>query len=655
MTACNEGRPYCTEPSFVTRRHSPANSGLTVGNLETTMKPFRSIRWKITFAYLLVLASIAVLGIYLSRWTEDYYVSSLRGELLRECRFVGKLAEPLAASGPRAVDPLAKQAGTELGRRVTIIDVNGRVLGDSETDYATMQPHNNRPEVRQALASGSGWAIRYSDTLHIRMLYVAVRVGGQKTLGVARLAEDLSLVDKATGIIHRVFFMAALLVFLIAVFVGAMISRHVSAPISSMSVAARRFARGDLDWRLDVPGEPGNEIDELGITLNRMAAELRRAMDELAADKGKLQAILDKADDGIAVVDANARVEMLNPAASGLLGADIRQVQGKTVIEATLSHDISELVTRVLRNGAPATLEVQLRATEQAYVNVYVAPLERPDGPPGALIVMHDLTAAKRIDSIRRDFVANVSHELRTPLASIKAMAETIILRGKTDAKVAGEFAEKIMTEADRLTAISEDLLDLATIESGWRAIRRDEFRISELVGRVVSECAPRDGEMRHEVVVDMADDLVVHGDRDAIHQVLANLIDNAVRYTPPGGRVTISAGVGDGRLSIEVADTGIGIPAEDLPRIFERFYRVDRARSKASGGTGLGLSIVKHLTELMGGTVSVTSEVGKGSTVTGHPPDGLDESCLTPPPAWRSPTRLARPPVSTGTEYREE
>ncbi len=591
-----------------------------------TMRPLRSIRWRIAFAYLLVLVSIAALGIYLSQWTDNCYVSSLRGALLTECRFVAKLALPLMTSGPEAVDPLAGEAGGQLGRRVTIIGADGRVLGDSEYDYSDMELHNDRPEVRQALASGSGWTIRYSETLHIRMLYVAARIGdAAHPLGVARLAEDLSLVEEARGIIHRVFFVAALLVSLIAVLAWVMISFNVSRPISAMSIAARRFAQGDLDLRLDAPAEPGNEIEELAVTLNQMAAELRRAMDELAADKAKLQTILDKADDGIAVVDSNARVQMLNPAASGLLGADIMQVQGRTVIEATLSRDISELVSRVLRTGTPASLEVQLQTSEQPYTNVFVAPLEKPDGPPGALIVMHDLTAVRRIDSVRRDFVANVSHELRTPLASIKAMAETIVLRGEKDDKLAGELAEKIVTEADRLTAISEDLLDLATIESGWRPVRRDEFRISAVVENVLSELMPKAEQMSQELSSNVPDDLVMRGDQDAVQQILINLVDNAIVHGVGGqaqthahnGRVTISAYVESGRLSLQVADTGIGIAPDELPRIFERFYRVDKARSRQSGGTGLGLSIVKHLSEMMDGTVCVSSETGKGSTFT--------------------------------------
>jgi two-component system phosphate regulon sensor histidine kinase PhoR len=320
-------------------------------------------------------------------------------------------------------------------------------------------------------------------------------------------------------------------------------------------------------------------------------------------------------DDGIAVVDASGRMQMVNPAASRLL--DARSAEGKTVIEATLSHQISGLVNRVLRTGDPESLEVRLQTSDRAQADLYAAPLESPDGSLGALIVVHDLSAARRIDSVRRDFVANVSHELRTPLASIRAMAETIVLRGRGDEVIAGDFAGKIIAEADRLTAISEDLLDLAQIESGRRAVRRDEFRISELIDQVMQQLRPPAEQRSDALSADAPEDLIFHGDREALREILANLVDNAVRHTPPGTKVTVSAGLESDRMSIAVADTGEGIAAAELPRIFERFYRVDKARSRESGGTGLGLSIVKHLCELMGGTVSVRSEIGEGTTFT--------------------------------------
>ena len=570
-------------------------------------------------AFILVaLAATGLLGLCLSRWIDRYYVSVLISDLQADSRLVGSLSSDLIPAGSRSVDTFAKKVSRNLGYRITIIRPDGVVLGDSHHDITRMDRHNTRPEVRRALASGTAWKIRYSKTLRARMLYVTTRIGdNDNPIVLARLSTSLAEVDRARGRIHRVLFIAALAAFVLAGMVGARVAERIANPIQKMTAVARLLARGDLGQRAEVRTDRSDEIDELAATLNVMASELQQMMDELATEKTKLQTILDKTDDGLIVVDHEARVQMVNPAAARLLDADLASVGGRTVLECTLNRDFSELVDRVFRTMAPASLEIQLATHEQTYLNVYVTPLERPDGPADAVIVMHDLTPMKRIDSMRRAFVANVSHELLTPLASIKAMAETIVLRGRKNPESVKEFAEKITAEADRLTALSDDLLDLAKIEAGRRPIRAEDFALSEATARMASDLRPKAEEKAVELLVEVLEDLRVSADREAVHQILANLVDNAVKYTSPSGRICISASNEGEWVSIKVSDTGIGIPASDLPRIFERFYRVDKARSRSGGGTGLGLSIVKHLVEAHGGKVTVESSPGAGSVFT--------------------------------------
>ncbi len=584
------------------------------------MKLPHGIRWKFTLAYLLsVLISIAALGFYLSRWTDNYYTTSLRSELASEGRFVGRMCLPAMSKGVDAVHPLARQAGSDLGCRVTIVRADGVVLGDSHSDPAAMESHADRPEVRQALVSGFGWSIRGSKTLHTRMLYTAVRFGDQAhgTLGVARLSENLSKVDQVRGRIHRVFFLAALLAFLAAALIGARAWGSVIGRVVGMNEVARNYAKGELDRRVRTPARPRDEIDELGETLNYMACELQCMIDELSAEDRKLMTIFEQTDDGLMVVDHESRVQMLNPAASVLLKTQAADVTGKTVIEATLSHDLAELVARVLRTCESASLEVELAVPERTDMNVYAAPLERPDEPCGALVVMHDMSAAKHIDSVRRDFVSNVSHEFRTPLATIKAMAETITLRAANKPEVAPEFASKIMGEADRLTALADDLLDLAKIEAGQRPIHSEVFHLGGAVDEIVSALSASARVKAIEVSAEIPDALMVCADREAVRQILSNLIDNALKYTRPGGKVSVLGSAEGKWVTVKVSDTGIGIAEEDRTRVFERFYRADKARSRESGGTGLGLSIVKHLVELHGGKVTVESALDEGSTFT--------------------------------------
>ncbi|MHB0999417.1 MAG: two-component system histidine kinase PnpS [Armatimonadota bacterium] len=583
------------------------------------MKLFRSLRWKLTFAYLfVVLASISALGYYLSGWTDRNYEESLKHELAAESRLIGDLSSRLMHGNNQEIDKLAKNAGEKLGRRITIIRADGKVLGDSSRDIATMRSHSDRPEVRAALSTGYGWSIRLSDTLHSRMLYVTTKFGeSPDTSGVARISESLDQIETAIGNIHRVFFIAGLIVFLIAALIGVRISNNITGPIKDMSDAARRFAKGDLSRKLLINSEPGDEIDDLAHTLNSMAVELDHMMRELGWEKSKLQMILDKTDNGLIVVDGESRIRMANPAAVRFLGTGIHQIEGLSIIECTLSHDIAELVERVLRTGTSASLEIQLLTPPQTYLDVYAATIELADSDTGAVLVMHDISAAKSMDSVRRDFVANVSHELRTPLASIRAMAETIAIRGRKDPAMAETFSQRIMTEADRLTALSDDLLDLAKIEAERRTIGTETFPLSEIVSQAISQLQPGATHKDIELYSDIADDICVDADRDAVCQILTNLVDNAIKYTLQGGKVHLSASNEKNHVAINVTDTGVGIPAADLPRIFERFYRVDRARSRESGGTGLGLSIVKHLVEAHGGKVNVSSIPGTGSTFT--------------------------------------
>ena len=340
--------------------------------------------------------------------------------------------------------------------------------------------------------------------------------------------------------------------------------------------------------------------------MSQMEAQARSRDDALNAEIGRLQSILDKTDDGLMIVDGEGRIQVRNLAAVKLLpGGDLL---GKTVAEGSQNHELSELVRKVLTTGARASLQIELDVPKPVPLDVYVTPL-----PDGALVVMHDLTEIVKTDSVRRDFVANVSHELRTPLASIKAMAETIVLRGRKNPEAAEEFGRKIMDEADRLTAISDDLLDLARIEAN-RPLQMEEFALLDVVQSVVSDLQAKAENKAIEVSVDIPGGLLITADRDAIYQILVNLVDNAIRYTRPGGSVTVSAESTKAAVSIKVTDTGMGIPDDEQVRIFERFYRVDKGRSRESGGTGLGLSIVKHLVEAHGGKITVESTPGEGS-----------------------------------------
>lgn len=402
-----------------------------------------------------------------------------------------------------------------------------------------------------------------------------------------------------------------------AVILGLSVSERLAGVLLTIQSGMRRVAAGDVDFRMH--SRPGDSADlrEFSSELNEMASSLGSRIQGLTDEKRMLETILSRTDDGMLVTDSESRITMLNPAAGRLLGISFENVKGKPVSEAALSNDLSELVARVLRTRIAGSLEISLTNQRPVYLNVYVAPLEHPGAIVGTIVVMHDLSSAKQIDSVRRDFIANLSHELRTPLASMRLMAETIILRGRKDPEAAERFAGRIISEADRLTALSDDLLDLSKIESGRNAMDYKAFPLGNLIEQVAAEYILVAAKKGIDLNTSISGDVLVQADKDSVVQILMNLIDNAVKYTSKGGKVQVSASQKGNDVVVMIADTGVGIPVDDLSRIFERFYRVDKARSRESGGTGLGLSIVRHLVEANSGKVTVESEHGHGSVFT--------------------------------------
>lgn len=572
--------------------------------------------WLALAILLMCTAALTGTALYLLGWTDSHYARSLTDDLRRESRAVAGFA---ATASDADLPALVRRAGRDLASRITIIRADGVVLADSQRDFRQMASHADRPEVRQALVTGFGVATRTSDTLGAGMLYVATSYRHANETRVSRVARPLASVRAARAAIQRVFLLAALAALLLAALVAPWLAARVTASIEEISRASGRLAAGDLAARARLSGARPCEVQSLAEHFNEAAARLQAGIAAISEQRARLETLFDRALDGLVLVGPDERIIAVNPAARGMLRLEDGEIAGRTLIEATLNHDLAGLVERVLRTREPAALEVTTDRGEgpEALIHAYVDPIPEPDGGQDALIVLHDVTAARRTESVRRDFVANVSHELRTPLASIRAMAETIGLRREADPDVVEELSASIVRETDRLNLLASDLLALAQAESGRRELSPEQLSLADLARDVLDRAAPAAARKSIELACEVSADETLRADRASLYQVLLNLVDNAISYTPQGGRVAVSASREGGTLAIRVSDNGIGIPEAHLPRVFERFYRVDRARSRESGGTGLGLSIVKHLTELLGGSVSVTSRVGEGSTFT--------------------------------------
>jgi two-component system phosphate regulon sensor histidine kinase PhoR len=545
-----------------------------------------------------VIGSIIATDVLLRRHLEQ----EIARELEREARLLAEVTPPDSSRWPE----FAALAGARLGRRVTLIDPEGHVRGDTEFDRASLaqlQNHRDRPEVRAALdsARGVGRNERLSASTNEPQLYVAVR-GGPTGLAVIRISTSLASVDAQVHAVQRAVAAAGLVMLIAAGFAAWLIARLMARPLLRIADAARDIAAGR-------PAEfPDLEVPELAHHVDALRAmhhELERRFEELRREREESRTLVEALSDGVLAADRRGIVISTNAAARRLLGYEATQ-QLPPLDE--LFHDRRQraLMKDVLTGAAVEGRELDLA---ERTVVVSARPLE--DG--GTLLVLRDVTNLRRLETVRRDFVANVSHELKTPLTAIAGYAETLV--SESSDEHARRFAQTIVENAQRMQRLVDDLLDLSRIESGAWAPQLTGVTI-EAVARDAWEPFTDRAEDRHVQLEIATNSTTLHGDPEALRQVFTNLFDNALRHTPPGGRIRVTSERARGETVIRVSDTGSGIAADHLPRIFERFYRVDPGRSRQEGGTGLGLAIVKHLVEAHGGRVEAVSELGRGTTI---------------------------------------
>ncbi len=540
----------------------------------------------------------------------------VREDLLVRLNFVERDASSFEATlDDHAVwQRLAHDLGDRGEGRVTIIRTDGVVLGDSGLDATgveRMENHADRPEVLDALSRGRGSSTRWSRTLGERMMYVAIpfRRGGT-VVGTVRLAKPLTEVDRSIASLHRVILLASGAAVAFAGLLTVLTSHLMSKSVRTLTSAARRIAAGDLDVRTRAAGH--DELAELGRALDQLATGLRGALGALRKERDLMGRVLEGMQEGVLLLDEKGQVALANAAlrATLLLGAD---VVGKSPLELVRKAELKRILDEAMSASGPLSAEIEVGDIKPRRLLVHAAAL--PGEPRGVLAVFVDVTDLRRLETLRRDFVANVSHELRTPVASVRSAAETLRRAIETQPEAAGQFAEIVERNADRLHRLVEDLLDLSRIESREFRLNTEAVELDEAARHALSTF--REGAEARKVRLSTAipeGAPPVRADRRALEQVLSNLVDNAVKYCTVGASVTIGAERADGTMRVYVEDTGPGIEAKHLARLFERFYRVDPGRSRDVGGTGLGLSIVKHLVEAMQGRVGVESVAGKGS-----------------------------------------
>jgi len=583
--------------------------------------PGKKIIWKFFFIQTVpILISLIIIGIYISFFFKEYYIKAITTQLKSNSLLIRDIIKAdIQEKDIERLNLVTKRLGREINTRLTIINPEGMVLGDSEENPQKMENHSDRPEIKEAIKGRIGKSSRYSTTLKKDMMYLALPIkdDAYRVIGAVRVSIPLDELENRVGQIYRIIGWGGLLAVTISLGISFALARRVSRPISQMAQAAKMISKGDLSRR--IREDSRDEVGDLAYSFNRMSEELQRQMGDLAREVSEKEALLSSMIEGVLAIDRDEHVILINQAAQRMLELGPDDALGKFHWEVIRNAEINNLFKEVLKTKEQKEVKLQIGPLDERAFMVYAAPIRARGGNIlGVVAVFHDVTEIRRLEKVRMEFVANVSHELRTPLTSIKGFVETL-KRGAIDEREnAVNFLDIIERHTDRLNQLITDLLDLSRVETGKKKMDFQPIKVEELINRAVSHFMEISNKNRPKIKYNIPSDLpMVLADEEGIETVLKNLLDNAVKYTPKRGEINITSTDKDDYIEIAVVDNGIGIPSRDLPRIFERFYCVDKARSRELGGTGLGLSIVKHIIEAHGGTVGVESEVGEGSRFT--------------------------------------
>jgi two-component system, OmpR family, phosphate regulon sensor histidine kinase PhoR len=572
-----------------------------------------SLRLRLILPFVALIAVLLlVLALVLSNRARDVYIQRLTDELAAQAQLIADVAMISSAVENSNTDlaEVVQQLSLPSDRRVTLIDPSGRVVADTGSGAPTaLENHNDREEVREARGGGIGQAERRSRTVGERYLYVATLLddGSERVL---RIAVPLAEVESVAERVRHDLLVAALISLALAVAIALFIGFRLADPLEKLRHHAQRVARGDLEGEV----EPSSilEFDDVGHAFNLMTHALQSSLHDLDRARTRLEAVLAGLDDGVVLTDAHGDVLRLNTAAERMLATEQERATGRPFIQTARDYELEAQLRSALRGTRSRRVEIEHGLNRRILQSTAVTVSGKAERL--GLVVLRDITELRRLESVRRDFVANVSHELRTPLTSIRALVETLQGGAVEDRETQEQFLARIIGEVDRLTALVEDLMDLARLEAGRTPLQLEKHPAAEVIHTAGERLREQIIRAQLRLEYDLPDDLpAVMVDRRRIEQVVINLVHNAIKFTPVGGSITIGAHRTGDAVGVEVRDTGIGIAREEQERLFERFYKSDKARR--TDGTGLGLAIAKHIVQAHGGELSVESTVGHGAT----------------------------------------
>ncbi len=579
-----------------------------------------SFKPRLILSYIIVIVlSFGVIAYFLDNQLEENSLRDIKSSLTKQAFLIESQIHKsfLKEENIAGLDALIKSLSVKIKCRVTLINPNGRVLADSDkspADVLKMENHLYRPEVKSALSGAIGEDIHYSSTLGTDMLYVALPVKDKDGIsGAVRLSLPLDSVKNTLQVVRNIIILSFIFAIVLAVIFGSILASGIIKPIHKMIYVSRKFSRQEFNQRINL--ESHDELRELAETMNNMAQAIEDKIKEVEIQNQHLKAILQSMVEGIIVTDKSGGIVSVNPSIEKIFGIKKEEAEGKLFLEAIRNNELADIINKVLEDGVFISEELSLIYPVQRVFQINAAAILERGLISGCLAVIHDITEVRRLEAVRRDFVASASHELKTPLTSIKGFVETLIEGALEDKENSRQFLKIIQEHTIRLDNLVNDLLSLSYLESKDIRLDKQSVDLKGLTDKVISgfysqlkkkNIAQVENNLPKEFILDV--------DENKIEQILTNLLDNAIKFNRDKGLIKVYSQEVDGFIKVVVEDSGTGIPQKHLPRIFERFYRVDNARSRELGGTGLGLSIVKHIVQLHGGDVGVESVEGIGS-----------------------------------------
>ena len=570
----------------------------------------RNLFLKIFFSYLLIVfLSFLVLNLLIKDEIKKVMTAKIEAELLT-------YAELIDLSPAKEISEQLKQIARISGARVTLVDAQGKVFADSEKDAALLENHFNRPEVQEARLRGQGKSIRFSQTIGVDTLYVAISMKSKSQIaGYVRLARPLHDVQSVIEKIYQSIFLGMMIAVVIALIIALVFSYRLAAPIRAMERFTERLRQGEPSGTIIL--NTSDETKKLADNINYLVDELQSKIRQASEEKSKLMTAFTSMTEGVLILDAEDKIEFVNSALSNMIACQYGDINGKTLMEALRNVDLQKAFLKFRQTQATVFQEITLGSIEPVILSISISSVHNYPGEEKTMVVFHDVTRLKKLEKIRVDFVANVTHEIKTPLTAIIGFLETIQTGATTSNEDVKKFIDISLKQAGRLNRLVEDLLIISKIELGEIKFHFEEVSIRDAFEGAIPLVEAKAGLKKINIQNNVQANLsCVWADRDRLTQILVNILDNAVKFTPEDGRIFIDAGQKDNYTVLTITDTGIGVPKEEVRRLGERFYRVDRSRSRDLGGTGLGLSIVKHLMLAHGGKMEIESQLGQGTKV---------------------------------------